>query len=53
MHDLRDFARIDNVRSQPGRKAEALLDLAQCQQTATGGEALGIECGDDRLVGNG
>ena len=31
----------------------ACLDLAQGQQTTTGGEALGIEGGDDRLVGHG
>jgi hypothetical protein len=53
MHHLPGLARIGNGRSQARRKAEALLDFAQGQQTATGGEALGIESGDDRLVGNG
>jgi hypothetical protein len=52
MHHLRGLARIGNVRGQAGRDAEALLDFAQCQQTATGGEAFGIEGGDDRLVRN-
>jgi hypothetical protein len=40
MHHLRGLARIGNVRCQAGRDAAALLDFAQCQQTATGGEAL-------------
>jgi hypothetical protein len=53
MHHLRGLARIGNVRSQARRKAKTPLDFAQRQQTATGGEALGIEGGDDRLVGDG
>jgi hypothetical protein len=52
MHHLRGLARISDVRGQAGRKAEALLDFAQRQQTATGGKAFSIEGGNDRLVGN-
>jgi hypothetical protein len=53
MHHLRGLAWISNIRGQARRKAEALLDFAQGQQTTTGGKAFGIEGGDDRLVGNG
>jgi len=53
MRDLRGLARIGNGSREVSGDADALLDLTQCQQTTIGGEAIGIELGNDRLVGDG
>jgi hypothetical protein len=53
MPDLHGFARIDNGSRKVRGDANALLDLTQCQQTTIGGEAIGVELGNDRLVGDG
>lgn len=49
LHAL-DDAWIRDAGGQPLRQAEPMLDLAQRQQSAVGGEEPTIEAGDDRLA---